>query len=66
MNCKVDLNNPVFAEFKDLKYQQILDQTYNIDITQMTDFHNGLECVRLVKEFLNENELIEPLILVLK
>jgi hypothetical protein len=32
----------------------------------MTDHHNGLECVRLVQEFLSENEVIEPLILVLK
>jgi non-canonical poly(A) RNA polymerase PAPD5/7 len=32
----------------------------------MSDQHNGLECVRLVKEFLAENEVIEPLILVLK
>ena len=32
----------------------------------MTEFHNGLECVRLVQEFLAENEVIEPLILVLK
>jgi DNA polymerase sigma len=32
----------------------------------MTDHHNGLECVRLVQEFLAENEVIEPLILVLK
>ena len=37
-----------------------------IDITQLTDFHNGLDCVHLVKEYLHENELIEPLILVLK
>jgi DNA polymerase sigma len=32
----------------------------------MSDHHNGLECVKLVKEFLAENEVIEPLILVLK
>jgi DNA polymerase sigma len=32
----------------------------------MTDHHNGLECVSLVSDFLAENELIEPLILVLK
>lgn len=32
----------------------------------MTDYHNGLECVHLVQDFLSENELIEPLILVLK
>jgi len=32
----------------------------------MSDHHNGLECVRLVKEFLSENEIIEPIILVMK
>ena len=32
----------------------------------MTDNHNGLQCVSLVKEYLKENQLIEPLILVLK
>ena len=32
----------------------------------MTELHNGLECVRVVKAFLNENDVIEPLILVLK
>lgn len=28
--------------------------------------HNGIECVNLVKEYLNESEVITPLILVLK
>ena len=32
----------------------------------MSDYHNGLECVKLVKDFLAENEIIEPLMLVLK
>ena len=32
----------------------------------MTDHHNGLECVKIVQEYLQDNELIEPLILVLK
>lgn len=32
----------------------------------MTENHNGLECVGLVKEYLAENQLIEPLILVFK
>lgn len=32
----------------------------------MSDHHNGLECVKLVKEFLSENEIIEPIILVMK
>ena len=32
----------------------------------MTEHHNGLECVKLVQDFLAENEIIEPMILVLK
>jgi len=32
----------------------------------MTDQHNGLSCVNLVKDYLSENSVIEPLILVLK
>jgi len=35
-----------FTEYE--KYRIFLDQPFNIDITQMTDHHNGLECVRLV------------------
>jgi DNA polymerase sigma len=49
-----------------LKYPEITGKPINIDITQMTEFHNGLQCVSLVKEYLAENQLIEPLILVLK
>ena len=49
-----------------MKFQRFLEHPFNIDITQLTDNHNGLECVKLVQEFLAENELIEPLILVLK
>lgn len=48
------------------KYKIFLDQPFNIDITQMTEHHNGLECVTLVQQYLAENEIIEPLILVLK
>ncbi len=32
----------------------------------MTEYHNGILCVNLVKEYLKENQAIEPLILVLK
>lgn len=53
-----------FTEYE--KYKMFLEQPFNIDITQMTDHHNGLECVRLVQDFLAENEVIEPLIIVLK
>jgi len=38
----------------------------NIDITQMTDHHNGLECVGVVQDYLKENEIIEPIMFVLK
>ncbi len=41
--------------FKDLKFPKIMSKPIKIDITQMTDFHNGLQCVSLVKEYLNEN-----------
>lgn len=43
-----------------------MSKPIRIDITQMTENHNGLECVGLVKEYLAENQLIEPLILVFK
>jgi hypothetical protein len=56
-----DINEP-----SKLKYPEITTKSINIDITQMTEFHNGLQCVNLVKEYLAENQLIEPLILVLK
>lgn len=54
----------VFKEYE--KYRIFLEQPFNIDITQMTDHHNGLECVMLVQDYLREHEIIEPLILVLK
>ena len=40
---------------KDLKFPEILSKPVKIDITQMTDFHNGLQGVSLVKEYLREN-----------
>jgi len=49
-----------------LQYMELLRKPINIDITLMTDHHNGLECVNLIKEYLAENELIEPMILVVK
>lgn len=48
------------------KYPEILRRPINIDITLMTEHHNGILCVNLVKEYLKENQAIEPLILVLK
>jgi DNA polymerase sigma len=51
---------------KNPKYKQIYVQNFSIDITHRTQFHNGLNCVELVKEYLMECWFIEPLILVLK
>ena len=51
---------------KDPKYEGIYDQSFSIDITHMTDIHNGVKCVNLVKDYLNDCWFIEPLILVLK
>jgi DNA polymerase sigma len=48
------------------RYPEILRRPINIDITLMTEHHNGILCVNLVKQFLKENQVIEPLILVLK
>jgi len=48
------------------KYPEILRRPINIDITLMTEHHNGILCVNLVKQYLSENHVIEPLILVLK
>jgi len=48
------------------KYKDIYNETFSIDITHMTDFHNGVKCVNLVKEYLLDCWFIEPLILVLK
>jgi DNA polymerase sigma len=53
---------------KNSKYGSIYDEKFNIpiDITHMTDIHNGVKCVNLVKEYLLDCWFIEPLILVLK
>lgn len=37
---------------KNPKYEEIYHQSFSIDITHMTDFHNGIECVNLVKDYL--------------
>lgn len=49
-----------------MKFKNYFEDAFSIDITQLTENHNGLECVKLVQDFLKENEVIEPLILVLK
>lgn len=53
---------------KNPKYASIYDERFSIpiDITHMTDIHNGVKCVNLVKEYLLDCWFIEPLILVLK
>lgn len=48
------------------KYAGIYKQSFSIDITHMTDMHNGVKCVNLVKDYLLDCWFIEPLILVLK
>lgn len=37
------------------KYQEIIKRPINIDITLMTEHHNGINCVNLVKQYLKEN-----------
>eukprot|EP00347_Sterkiella_histriomuscorum_P020274 403338429 len=68
VKCQIDhiMQTSGLASQNISKYQTFLEQPFSIDITQLTDNHNGLECVKLVQEFLSENEVIEPLILVLK
>jgi non-canonical poly(A) RNA polymerase PAPD5/7 len=51
---------------KNPKYEAIYNQVFSIDITHMTEMHNGVKCVNLVKEYLLDCWFIEPLILVLK
>jgi len=48
------------------RYAHIIQKPINIDITLMSESHNGLNCVELVKEYLSENQLLEPITLVLK
>lgn len=51
---------------KNPKYKNIYHQKFSIDITHKTEFHNGIKCVELVREYLLDCWFIEPLILVLK
>ena len=64
-------NHTVSSAFKqpegvNFKFLELLRKPINIDITLYSEHHNGLECVNIVKQYLQENELIEPLILVVK
>ena len=43
-----------------------MSKPINVDITLWSETHNGPPCVSLVKSYLQESQLIEPLILVLK
>ena len=45
-------NNMLLNQTDFEKYKVFLDQPFSIDITQMTDHHNGLECVSVVQEYL--------------
>ena len=40
------------------RYPHIVERPINIDISLMTENHNGLNCVNLVKQYLKENSLI--------
>ena len=51
---------------KNAKYAAIYDERFSLDITHMTEGHNGIQCVNLVKGYLLDCWFIEPLILVLK
>ena len=51
---------------KSAKYADIYYQNFSIDITHLNEGHNGVDCVKLVKEYLQEIWFLEPLILVLK
>lgn len=68
MKCQVDqiINASGKATPLIMKFKNYFEDAFSIDITQLTENHNGLECVKLVQDFLKENEVIEPLILVLK
>ena len=48
------------------RYPAIVSKPINVDITLWSENHNGLPCVKLVKSYLAESQIIEPLILVLK
>lgn len=48
------------------RYPDIVSKPINVDITLWSENHNGLPCVKLVRSYLSESQLIEPLILVLK
>ena len=51
---------------KNERYKKLYDHIFSVDITHLTDMHNGLQCVDLVKEYMLGYWFLEPLILVLK
>ena len=60
-NSKITLPNGNVS-----RYPHILEKPINIDISLMSENHNGLACVDLVKSYLQESSIIEPLILIMK
>ena len=48
------------------RYLNIISKPISFDITLFNENHNGQNCVKLVKDYLRENQLLEPLTLVLK
>jgi DNA polymerase sigma len=48
------------------RYPQIISKPINVDITLWSENHNGLPSVDLVKRYLSESQLIEPMIIVCK
>ena len=48
------------------RYQDIVSKPIKVDITLWSDNHNGPPCTDLVKRYLAESQLIEPMIFVMK
>ena len=54
---------------KNLKYEAIYNQEIKIDITHNNTYnreHTGIKCVNLVKEYMRDCWVIEPIIFVIK
>ena len=48
------------------RYPYIIQKPIKIDITVMSENHTGLTCVDLVKDYMSEIQILEPITLVLK
>lgn len=64
--AQIEKGNLVLPNGKKSKFPSYVVKEINVDITLITDGHNGIRCVDLVKEYLSESQLIQPIILVLK